>query len=231
MRISILGGTGDIGEGLALRWGRDTDHEIVIGSREADRAVTAATRYAGQLQARGYDPTITGDGNEAAVRGADVVVASVPPYSVADAIEQLGESIPEDAIIVTPAVGIKRDDDGVHYHRPSVGSVTRLAADAASESVSVVGAFHSVPAQRLADLDDPLDMDTIVIGDDTDARTTILGLANEIEGLTALNGGPIANAPEVESLTALLINLGRYNESLHEAGIRVVSPDRPAYDS
>lgn len=226
MRIAILGGTGDIGAGLALRWGRDTDHHIVVGSRDEDRATTAATRYIGQLQARGYDPDIEGDENANAVEGADVVILAVPPYSVSDAIEGLADVLPADSILVSPAVGIRRDEEGVHYHRPGVGSVTRLAAEAAPASVSVVGAFHSVPAQRLSDLDDPLDQDTVVIGDDEHAREAIIRLANEIDGLTALDAGPIANAPEVESLTALLINIARYNESFHEAGLRVVAPDR-----
>lgn len=226
MRIAILGGTGDIGEGLAVRFGRDTAHEVVIGSREADRAANAATRYLGRLRARGYDPAITGTSNEPAVEGADVIIAAIPPYSVADAIEGLADVIPAGAIVVSPAVGLKRDDHGVHYHRPAAGSVTALAAQAASSGSTVVGAFHSLPAGRLADLDDPLELDTVVVGDDDAARRAIIELAGEIDGLRAFDGGPLANAPEAEAQTALLINLGRYNEMLHEAGFRIVAPGR-----
>ncbi|MFW6153163.1 MAG: NADPH-dependent F420 reductase [Halobacteriota archaeon] len=226
MRIAILGGTGAIGEGLAVRIGRDTDHEVVIGSREPDRASNAATRYLGRLRARGYDPQLSGRSNERAVEDADLIVAAIPPYSVADAIEGIADAIPEGSIVVSPAVGLKRDEAGVHYHRPSAGSVTALAAQAAPAETPVVGAFHSLPAARLVDLDDSLELDTIVVGDDGAARRTVIELAGSIDGLTALDGGPLANAPEVEAQTALLINLGRYNEHLHDAGFRIVAPGR-----
>lgn len=223
MQLAILGGTGDIGEGLALRWGRDTDHTIVIGSRDADRAEAAASRYVKQLAARGYESDLTGTDNATAVTDADVVVASVPPYSVADAVEAVGDALPTGSIVVSPAVGMRSDEAGMHYHRPSAGSVTALVDAAAPPDVAVVGAFHSVPAGRLRDLDDPLDLDTIVAGDDPSARDQITALAASIDGLRAWDGGPLANAAELEAMTPLLINLGRYNDDLHDAGFRVAT--------
>lgn len=226
MRIAILGGTGDIGEGLARRFGRDTEHTVHIGSRDGDRAQNAATRYVGAIRARGYEATIEGMTNEEAVADADVVIVSVPPYSVTDAIDSVAPSLPSDTIIVSPAVGMRSEEAGMHYHRPGAGSVTALAAQAAPEEVPVVGAFHTLPASRLQDLDDPLDMDTVVVGDDTQAKGTIIDLATEIDGLRALDGGPIANAGELEAVTPLLINLGRYNEALDHAGFRAVTKRR-----
>lgn len=223
MDIAILGGTGDIGEGLARRLARDTDHELTIGSRDAGKAQKAATRYRGAVRARGYEVDIEGTANEDAVVGADIVITAVPPYSVTDAIESIGEHLDPGTILVTPAVGMRSDEAGMHYHRPGAGSVTALVADAAPESVSVVGAFHTLPASRLTDLDDPLEMDTIVLADDESARETVIALAGSIDGLRPLDGGPIANAGEVEAVTPLLINLGRYNESLDHAGFRAVT--------
>jgi len=220
MRIALLGGTGDIGEGLALRWAYDTNHDVVIGSREADRAANKAEEYETELSSRGLDVTIEGHANPDAAAGADVVVVAVPPYHVADTVEAVADDLDEDAVLVSPAVGMKRDEAGMHYHRPGAGSVTAVAADAAPEGIPTVGAFHSLSADRLANLDVELDLNTLVVGDDEDARDTVAALADDIEGLRALEAGPLANAAEVESLTPLLINLARYNDGLAHAGVR-----------
>jgi NADPH-dependent F420 reductase len=85
--------------------------------------------------------------------------------------------------------------------------------------IPVVGAFHNLPANRLADLDAELEIDTLVLADEADARSTILKLAAEIDGLRALSAGPLANAAEVEALTPLLITTARYNDGLAELGV------------
>ena len=220
MRIAILGGTGNVGEGLALRWGMDTDHDVLIGSREADRAETAAAEYRDALADRGTEAAIEGHENAAAAADAEVVVAAVPPYHVRDAIEAVADALDPGDILVSPATGMERDDDGFHGHLPSAGSVTRLAAEAAPPEVSVVGAFHNLAAGRLADLDADLGIDTLVLADDDEARETVVDLAAEIDGLRPLSAGPIANAAEVEELTPLLINVARENEGLHDLGVR-----------
>jgi hypothetical protein len=220
MDIALLGGTGDIGEGLALRWAYDTDHDVIVGSRDPEKATGKAEAYETELDSRGLDRTIEGYGNAEAARRGDVVVVAVPAYHVSDTIETVADALDEGDVLVSPAVGMKRDDAGMHYHRPGAGSVTAVAAEAAPEGVPVVGAFHSLSADRLANLDVELDMNTLVVGDDGDAKTTVAALADGIEGLRALDAGPIANAAEVESVTPLLINLARYNEDMHHVGVR-----------
>jgi NADPH-dependent F420 reductase len=150
---------------------------------------------------------------------ADVVVLTVPPYHVRDTVEGFADRLDSGTVLVSPAVGMKRDDDGMHYHRPPEGSVTAVAAAAAPEGVSVVGAFHNLSAGRLADLDLELEMDTLLVGDDEDAVDIVRMLAEGIEGLRPLYAGPIANAPEIEGLTPLLINLAEYAD-LHDAGVQ-----------
>jgi len=218
MEIAILGGTGDIGEGLALRWGRDTDHAVTVGSREADRARSAAEDYRERLAARGHDAAVEGAANPEAAAGADVVVAGVPPYHVADTVEAVADGL--SGVLVSPAVGMRRDEAGMHYHRPGAGSVAAVAADAAPPEVPVVGAFHPIPAHRLADLDAELGLHVPVVGDDDAARETVIDLAGAIEGLTGLDAGPLANAPEIEGLTPLLINLAQRNDDLADLGVR-----------
>ena len=220
MRIAILGGTGDIGQGLALRWAYDTNHEILIGSRDPERARTAAEEYETELDSRGIDRTIKGFANEMAADRADVVVLAVPPYHVGDTVDSVAEKLDEETVLVTPAVGMKGDGDGLHYHPPSAGSVTELVAARAPEGVPVVGAFHNLAADRLANLDLELDLDTLLVGDDEDAKETVRLLTEGIDGIRPLDAGPTANAAEVESLTPLVINIARYNADLHDVGVR-----------
>jgi len=219
MRIALCGGTGDIGEGLALRWARDADHELLIGSREPDRARERAGEYGREVTSRGVEATLSGYGNPEAAARADVVVLAVPAYYLVDTIEAVADRL-DGSPVVTPAVGMRSDDDGLHYNRPGAGSVAALAADAVPEGVPVVGAFHNLPAGGLADLDASFDWDTVVFGDDEDARTTVMDIAEGIEGLRALDGGGLANAAEVEAITPLLITLARENDGLHDLGVK-----------
>jgi hypothetical protein len=98
--------------------------------------------------------------------------------------------------------------------------VAALAASATPEGVPLVGAFHNLAAGRLADLDAEFDWDTLVFGDDADAKDIVSALTEEIVGLRALDAGGLANAAEVESLTALLINVAANNDGLHALGVK-----------
>ncbi len=220
MDIAILGGTGDIGEGLALRLAADTRHEVVIGSRDVEKAETKAEEYTTELDSRGLDREVAGFENVAAAERADVVVLAVPPYHVGDTVEAVSGVLEDGDILVSPATGMKRDDDGFHYHKPGAGSVTRIVAGAAPDGVAVVGAFHNLAAARLANLDAELGVDTLVVADDEDAKEIVTEIAEGIEGLRVLDAGGIANAPEIEALTPLLINVASNNEGLHDLGIR-----------
>lgn len=225
MEIAILGGTGAVGRGLALRWGRDAEHDVVVGSRSAARAEDAAAEYRDVLStgpdgdALG-DATIEGRANEAAVRDADVVIAAVPPEYLRETVASVASSLPADAVLVSPAVALAFDESGAHYDRPDEGSLTAVAAEAAPPTVPVVGAFHTLAAPRLADLDRSLDVDALVVGDDPDARDVVADLIDDVDGLRALDAGPLANADAVEGLTPLQITLGRYNDGLSDLGVR-----------
>jgi len=219
MQIAFLGGTGDIGEGLALRFARDTDHDIVIGSRTAEKAADRADDYESKLANHGHNVTVAGAENPEAAAGADVVVAAVPAYYLSDTIDAVADEL-GDAILVSPAVGMQRDEDGLHYNPPGVGSVTELAAQAAPDDTPVVGAFHNLAAGKLSNLDAELEWDVPVVGDDDDAKATIVALTDEIETLRPLDAGALANASEVESVTPLLINLAANNDDLHDLGVK-----------
>ncbi|PSP95398.1 NADPH-dependent F420 reductase [Halobacteriales archaeon QS_1_68_44] len=219
MRIALLGGTGDIGEGLALRWGFDTDHEVLVGSRDPERAREKADEYETELGGRGIEADIKGFENSMAADRADVVVLSVPAYHLVDTVEAVADRLDEETVLVTPAVGMKRDDAGFHYNRPGAGSVAALAAGAKPDDVPLVGAFHNLPAGGLANLDHTFEWDTLVFGDDADAKDTVARLAEGIDGLRALDVGGLGNAAEVEAVTPLLINVAASNDGLHDLGV------------
>ncbi|MFC7044468.1 NADPH-dependent F420 reductase [Halobacteriaceae archaeon GCM10025711] len=220
MRIALLGGTGDIGEGLALRFAYDTNHDVVIGSRNPEKARTKADEYETELSSRGVDRKITGFENAMAADRADVVVLAVPPYHVRDTVDAVSDGLDEGTVLVSPAVGMRRDDDGLHYNRPGAGSVTELVAYAAPDGVPVVGAFHNLSADRLANLDIEFDLDTLLVGDDEDAKETVSMLAGQIDGLRPLDAGALSNAAEVEGVTPLLINIAANNPDMHDVGVK-----------
>jgi NADPH-dependent F420 reductase len=220
MRIALLGGTGDIGQALALRWARDTDHEILVGSRDPGKAREKADEYETELDSVGVSRDVKGFANQMAADRADVVVLAVPAFHVRDTVAEVADRIADADVLVTPAVGMDRDESGFHYKPPKTGSVTQLVADNAPDEVPVVGALHNLSADRLANLDVELDMDTLVVGDDEDAVETVRMLVDQMEGIRPLKAGGLANAAEVESLTPLLINIAMENERMHDVGVK-----------
>jgi NADPH-dependent F420 reductase len=220
MRVALLGGTGDIGEGMALRWAHDTDHEIVIGSRKRQKGEDRAAEYRDRLAERGVETDISGTDNASATVGSRIVVASVPPAYAADTIEAVRDDLADEAIIVSPAVQMARDGTGFHYESPEAGSVAETVAIAAPEEIPVVSAFQNLAAGALTDLDRDLDLDVVVSGDDGDAKRVVANLAEEIEGLRALDAGALANSAEIESITPLLINLAMNNDGMHDLGVQ-----------
>ena len=140
MRIALLGGTGDIGEGLTLRWARDAGHELLVGSRDPERARDRAEEYTATLADRGVDADIKGFENAMAADRADVVVLAVPAYHLVDTVESVADRLDADTVLVTPAVGMTRDDDGFSYNRPGAGSVAAGGPlDDDDEEADVVG--------------------------------------------------------------------------------------------
>jgi NADPH-dependent F420 reductase len=220
MEIALLGGTGDIGEGLALRWARHSCHDIAIGSRDPEKARETATDYEETLNAHGVPSDVIGLENAEAAARADVVVCCVPAYHLSDTITSVANALDTGDILVSPAVGMKHDGDGAHYNRPADGSVLELAADTAPDGVAVIGTFHNIPAERLADLSREIEIHTPIVGDDREAVDTVIGVSEEIDGLRCYFAGPLANAPEVEALTPLLINLATYNDGLNDTAVK-----------
>ncbi len=219
MRIALVGGTGDQGFGLALRFAA-AGHEVVIGSREEERALKAAEKAREILSEHGYgDATVEGRENEEAVSDADVVFLTVPFFAVIETVKGLRDSLPEDAIVVDVTVPLETAIGGrpTRLVTPWEGSAAETVQSLLDQPV--VSAFENVSAELLQDLDREVECDVVVCSDDEDAKETVMELAEDIPGVRAIDGGPLANARIVEAITALLISLNqRYGEK--SIGIR-----------
>lgn len=216
MKIAILGGTGSIGEGFALRWAGK--HEILVCSREIDRAVNAADEYTDILLFRGMECCgIMGCGNETAIQEADVVVLSVPYKGVISLLKHLNPYF-NDQIVISLVVPMTKNK-WFKYTPPVQGSAALEIQEILPKSVKVVSSYHNLSARKLDKLDLILDYDVVVCGDDDNAKQTVMELTREIKSLRPLDGGGLSSSYMIESLTPFLINLAIRNK-LSDLGVK-----------
>jgi len=214
--IAILGGTGDQGLGLALRFAR-AGRRVVIGSRKPERALEAAEQVRKQVPEA---TSVEGRANADAVAGAAIVILSVPFEHTADTVKGLREKLAPGQIVVSMGVPLAAaiGDGAVRTLGVWQGSCAELVASLVPKGVHVVSAFQNVSAHRLQHLDAPVECDVVVSGA-KEPRERVMELCALVPGLRAVDGGPLANARIVESVTALLIGLNiRYQV---EAGIGI----------
>jgi NADPH-dependent F420 reductase len=201
--IAILGGTGDQGLGLALRFAR-AGRPVVIGSRKLDRAETAAE----EVRAAVPEADVVGLENADATRRAPIVILSVPFEHTASTLKGLRDVLAEGQVLVSMGVPLATaiGDGAVRTIGVWQGSCAELAAALVPKGVAVVSAFQNVSAHRLQHLEDEVACDVIVSGA-KEPRQRIMALCGLVPGLRAVDGGPLANARMVEAWTALLIGL------------------------
>ena len=201
--IAILGGTGDQGLGLALRFAR-AGRPVVIGSRKLDRAVTAAE----EVRAAVPEADVVGLENADATRRAPIVILSVPFEHTASTLKGLRDVLAEGQVLVSMGVPLATaiGDGAVRTIGVWQGSCAELAAALVPKGVAVVSAFQNVSAHRLQHLEDEVACDVSVSGA-KEPRQRIMALCELVPGLRAVDGGPLANARMVEAWTALLIGL------------------------
>ena len=209
--LAIIGGTGSLGSGLAMRWAA-AGYAIVIGSRSADKAQAAAA----VLVAKGGAPAPRGTSNAEAAKAADVVILTVP-WSNHDQI--LAEIKPHTAgkIVVDTTVPLVPPKVARVQLPPEI-SAALAAQQRLGEGARVVAAFHNVAAHKLQ-TSEPIDCDVLIFGDDPKDRAVVMTLA-EAAGLRGVHAGPLANAVAAEALTSVLIGINR-NYKVDGAGIRI----------
>lgn len=213
--IALVGGTGPEGRGLATRFAL-AGHRVRIGSRDAERGVTAAQELAASLGTG----DIAGGDNESVVAEADLVVVVVPYPAHRPTLEGLRDALA--GKIVVDAVVPVRFEKGPRPIEVEAGSATEEAAQILPDS-TVIGAFHNLAAEVLLDPKAPVDADVLVTGANGEAKDAVMALAEQIEGCRAVDAGPLRFSRFVEGITTLVIGInGRYK--IH-GGIKVTGLD------
>jgi NADPH-dependent F420 reductase len=214
--VSIIGASGALGFGLAVRWGR-AGVPVVIGSRDGARAQEAAER----ARAAVPDGTFTGAENAEAATQADVVVLSVPFRNQSETLTNLKGALREGQLLVDATVPLAAAVSGRATRMLGVwqGSAAQQAAEMVPDGVRVVSALHTVSAAHLCDLDHDLDEDVLVCGDRKEDKQAAIELIGRIAGLRAIDAGRLEMARITESLTALLISINVRHKT--RAGIKI----------
>lgn len=213
MKISLLGGTGDIAEGLVLRWSK-AGHEILIGSRKEEKAKGIAEEHIGTLNKLGIKSNIKGMANADAAKNSEVIIISIPPEYAASTIEQISDSI-TDQIVVTPVVSMKKEGKTFLFNPPAQGSSAEEIQEVLPESAKLVSAYHNLPAKELSKVEEELDYDVVICGDDEEAKAVVQKLTEDMPKLRVLDAGPLAVSSMIESMTPLIVNLNMRYKPQH----------------
>ncbi|KRR20974.1 MULTISPECIES: NADPH-dependent F420 reductase [Bradyrhizobium] len=197
--LSIVGGTGDLGSGLARSWSR-AGYSVILGSRSIERAQEAVSL----LKSEGF-ANVSGDTNAAAAAKSDIVVVAVPFSNYEASLGEIKDPA-KSKIVVTAVVPLVPPKVSV-VHLPSAGSAALIAQSLLDPSSRVVGAFHNVGSQKLH-AGGKADCDVLVFSDDADARNQVITLADAVSN-RGVDGGVLANSTAAEALTSVLIAINR----------------------
>ena len=217
--IGIVGGTGDLGRGLAVRLAK-AGHSLIIGSRNAEQAVSSAEAVSAVLAERGIShPAISGADNVATAQQGEIVFVTVPFGAHQPTLESIRDAVQGKVVVdvTVPLVPPKV----ARVQLPAEGSAGQIAQALLGEAVHVVSAFQNVAAAHLqADMEIPCDV--LVTGNDKPARQTVIDLIESM-GMRGFHAGLINNAAAAEALTSILININKQYKT--HAGLRLTGID------
>jgi 8-hydroxy-5-deazaflavin:NADPH oxidoreductase len=214
VKIGIVGGTGDIGEGMAMRLSPFFD--VVVGSREKEKADASCTSCIAALKERGTECTLSGRGNQDCIDNADVVILAIPFKNLAMTLETVSGF--EGKIVICPVNPMEKRDYFM-FVPPPEGSAALMAKRLLPSDSRICSAFNTIAANKWRALDEELAYSVPVTGDDEDAKRTVMGIVNRVSKLQAFDAGPLAASSMVEALTPLLLNIARYNK-MRDVGIQ-----------
>jgi 8-hydroxy-5-deazaflavin:NADPH oxidoreductase len=213
--IPIIGGTGALGYGLAVRWAR-AGQAIVIGSREAGRAEEAAERVRTEVEGAQVEGL---QNAEAAIRG-PIVFLTVPFRAQSETLTNLKDALSDGQLLVDCTVPTAAAVSGKASRTLGVwqGSAAQQAEEMVPDGVTVISALHTVNAKRLGS-EEPLDEDVLICGDRKADKRRVARLIDQVDGLRSVNAGALEMARIVETLTPMLISINvRYKAA---TGIRI----------
>ncbi len=217
--LAILGGTGDLGTGLARRWAQ-AGYRVIIGSRTQEKAEAAASDLREVMAERGIgDVTVEAMENLAAATEADIVTLTVP-FSHQISTLELVKPVLQRKILIDVTVPLVPPKVG-RVQLPAEGSAGQIAQATLGEEVRVVSAFQNVAAHHLQE-GQGLECDVLVCGNDKQARSEVIALIEAV-GMRGFHAGLINNAAAAEALTSLIININRQYKC--HAGIKITGLD------
>ncbi len=224
MKIGIIGGTGGMGKGFALRWSQNND--VVIGSRDAARASESAAEYT-DLAKKTFGEiagSITGDSNVSVAKQSDVLILSIPYENIDSVCSGILPEIKDSCVVVSPIVPMVKTDVGfecISIKEKKLFSYELVAGHMKDKS-KLVSAFHVISEKKLVNPTLELDYDIFVCGDDNEVSVQIVnGLIDEIKGLRAIYLGPIELSYLAEMSTPLLLNAMIRNK-IKNPGIKII---------
>lgn len=232
MKIGLIGGTGPMGLGLAIRWAKT--HNVYIGSRNPEKGQQMAqtlTARARDIYHTLFQGCVDGGTNATAVQESRVIVITLPPYATVSCLKELQQYFTSKHIVISTIVPMAKKR-GLFYYtslQAITPSTVKSAAEVISEIVQpipVISAFQTVPATCLHDVDSVLNLDVFIAGDDNCALETVIKLVCDIPHLKPLKIGPLENSIWVEALTPLLLNASILND-LKNPSFQVIARPLP----
>lgn len=223
MKIGIIGGTGGMGKGFALRWCKK--HEILIGSRDAQRAADAASEYL-QVAKQSFgnvSGTISGTDNGAVAQQSDVLILAIPYENIDSICSELLGKIKDSCTVISPIVPMVKTEIGFEFIplKENKPFSHQLVQKHMKNKNKVVSAFHVISEKKLVDPNYTLDYDIFVCGDDKESIDVVNGLISEISGLRSIFLGSGSLAYLTEIATPLLLNAMIKNK-LKNPGIKIL---------
>lgn len=203
--LAILGGTGDLGTGLARRWAQ-AGYEVIIGSRTQEKAEAAVADLREVMAERGVSEiTVQAKENLAAAEAADIVTLTVPFSHQSSTLEVVKPAL-QDKILIDVTVPLV-PPKVARVQLPQQGSAGQIAQELLGEEVAVVSAFQNVAAAHLQE-GRGVDCDVLVSGNKKAAREEVIKLV-EAAGMRGFHAGMINNAAAAEALTSVLITINK----------------------
>ena len=223
MKVGIIGGTGGMGKGFALRWSQN--HDIIIGSRDAARASESAVEYTniakesfGEIKG-----TISGNDNVSVAKDSDVLILSIPYENIDSVCSGILSEIKDTCVVVSPIVPMTKTDVGfecvsIKDNKPFS---YKLVSNHMKDKSKLVSAFHVISEKKLINPTLELDYDIFVCGDDKESVKVVNTLIDEIKGLRSIYLGPIELSYLAEMSTPLLLNAMIRNK-IKNPGIKII---------
>ncbi len=223
VKVGIIGGTGGMGKGFALRWSKNND--VIIGSRDASRASSSAEEYTNLAKESfgGINGTITGKDNLSVAKESDVLVLSIPYENIDSLCSVILPEIKESCVVVSPIVPMVKTDVGFEFIpiKENKPYSYQLVSKYLKDKSKLVSAFHVISEKKLVNPTLELDYDIFVCGDDKESVEVVNGLINEIKGLRPIYLGPGELSYMAEISTPLLLNAMIRNK-IKNPGIKIV---------